>query len=82
MHLVDQIPFSFSIAINFANNYFSTYRCVCRWQPASHAADPRYIGDIKQIENPKFGVHAKKAKQENGLQDVTIEQKKKEWGFD
>ena len=53
----------------------------CRWQPASHAADPRYIGDIKQIENPKFGVHAQTAKADSDQPYVTIEEKKKEWGF-
>lgn len=60
---------------------YARISCDTRWQPASHKADPRYVGNIKQIEKPHFGVHAHTIKDQDGERETTIIQKKKEWGF-
>eukprot|EP00118_Oscarella_pearsei_P029102 m.3663 g.3663 ORF g.3663 m.3663 type:complete len:318 (+) comp9672_c0_seq1:42-995(+) len=58
---------------------FARISCDTRWLPSSHKADPRFVGEIKQITGPKFGVHAQTAKSDKRV--ITIEQKKAEWGF-
>ncbi|XP_065830748.1 uncharacterized protein [Oscarella lobularis] len=63
--------------------HFARISCDTRWLPGSHKADPRFVGDLKQISDLKFGVHAQTAKDEADSESnvVTMEQKKAEWGF-
>lgn len=52
--------------------------CDTRWLPGTEKADPRYVGDGVKEERKKFGLRA-----DDNSEDakVTIEQKKREWGF-
>lgn len=54
--------------------------CDTRWQPKSHKADPRYVGDLESKPKKLRGYWAE-GSEEDDTDCLTMDKMKQIWGF-